>query len=59
VPFVLPMHRPERQWELILDTREATGTRDIPPMPGGEAYELEARSLAVVSLAQEGEAERR
>jgi glycogen operon protein len=55
VPFVLPTHPPEQRWELVLDTREATGTRDIPPMPGGEVYELEARSLAMLRITQEGE----
>jgi glycogen operon protein len=59
VPFVLPAHRPKLQWELIRDTQEASGTRDMPPMPGGDAYELEARSLAVLRLVQEAEAERR
>jgi isoamylase len=55
IPFVLPTHSPEQRWELVLDTREATGTGDIPPMPGGEVYELEARSLAMLRITQEGE----
>jgi glycogen operon protein len=59
VPFILPAHRPKLQWELIRDTQEAAGRRDMSPMPGGDAYELEARSLAVLRLVQEAEAERR
>jgi hypothetical protein len=34
-------------WELVLDTREATGKREHPRVKPGEPYELEARSLAL------------
>ena len=48
--FVLPAHRPDVRWELALDTREATGRQPHRLMQGGEAYELDARSLAVFRL---------
>ena len=31
VPFVLPTHRPEQRWELVLDTQESTGKREASP----------------------------
>ncbi len=48
--FVLPAHRAKVRWEVILDTREATGARRHRLMRGGEGYELEARSLALLRL---------
>jgi isoamylase len=52
IPFILPAHKSKVQWELVLDTREATGIpRKWPkPMRGGTPYELEARSLALLRL---------
>jgi glycogen operon protein len=50
ISFVLPAHRAKIRWEVILDTREATGTRRHRLMRGGEAYELEAQSLALLRL---------
>ncbi len=50
LPFVLPAHRAKVRWELLLDTREATGTRRQRPLRGGEVYDLEARSLALLRL---------
>jgi glycogen operon protein len=50
IPFVLPAHRPKVRWELVLDTREATGQRRYRLLRGGAPYELEARSLAVFRL---------
>jgi glycogen operon protein len=50
IPFVLPAHRPKVRWELVLDTREATGQRRSRLLRGGEPYELEARSLALFCL---------
>jgi glycogen operon protein len=47
LPFVLPDYKSEAHWELLLDTREATGMREHPPVKTGESYELEARSLAL------------
>jgi glycogen operon protein len=53
VPFILPAHRARIRWELILDTREPTGRRRQRPLRGGEAYDLEARSLVLLSLRRE------
>jgi len=50
IPFVLPAHRRKVRWELVLDTREAVGGRRHRLMRGGELYELEARSLALLCL---------
>jgi glycogen operon protein len=50
VPFVLPAHRADIKWELVLDTREATGRREHQAMSGGETYELESRSIALFLL---------
>jgi glycogen operon protein len=50
ISFVLPAHRADVQWELVLDTREATGRRRQGLLRGGESYELEARSLALLRL---------
>jgi isoamylase len=48
--FTLPAHRRGVKWEVILDTRIPDGRRLHRPMKGGEAYELEARSLSVLQL---------
>ncbi|MGE0823821.1 MAG: glycogen-debranching protein, partial [Candidatus Binatia bacterium] len=50
--FLLPAHRPGVSWELILDTRIATGRFPQKPLAGGEAYLLESRSLALLQLSQ-------
>jgi glycogen operon protein len=50
LPFILPAHRPGVKWELILDTRTPDGRRLHRPMRGGETYDLEGRSLAVLRL---------
>ncbi len=48
--FTLPAHRPGVKWEVVLDTRMPEGIRPHRPMKGGEAYDLEARSLSVLRL---------
>jgi isoamylase len=48
--FVMPAHRTKLRWELVLDTREATGQRRHRLMRGGSHYELAARSLALLRL---------
>jgi isoamylase len=53
IPFILPAHRARIRWELVFDTREPTGRRRQRPLRGGEAYELEARSLALLRLRKE------
>lgn len=53
IPFVLPIDQPNAVWGLILDTREPTGKRlRYPPLPAGEPYELEERSLALFYLSR-------
>ncbi|MCI0529266.1 MAG: glycogen debranching enzyme GlgX, partial [Nitrospira sp.] len=53
ISFVLPAHRSKVWWELVLDTREATGKLQYRPMRGGDRYELEARSLGLFRLREE------
>jgi glycogen operon protein len=50
VPFILPVHRPRLRWQLILDTREATGRRQHRLMQGPWPYEMAPRSLALFRL---------
>jgi hypothetical protein len=38
----------------VLDTREPTGRRRLRPRKGGEEYDLEARSLALLRLRRDG-----
>ncbi len=45
--FSMPDDTPGLMWELVVDTREATGTRKHDPIPGGTSFELESHSLAV------------
>jgi len=50
IPFVLPAHRAGVRWEPLVDT----GTGDVrsrhPALRGGEAYQLGARTLALLRL---------
>jgi glycogen operon protein len=55
VPFVLPIQNSESDWQLVLDTREATGRPDQESVREGEVYDLEARSLVLFRLQREGE----
>ena len=49
--FILPAHRRGIRWELVLDTVSSNGgEKGLEMMKGGEAYPLEARSLAVLRL---------
>jgi isoamylase len=59
VRFVLPAHRPRLRWELGLDTREATGKAPHRLIRGGEPYELEARSMALLRLQSPGRSDAR
>jgi len=54
IPFVLPAHRARLRWELLLDTREASLGRRHRLLHGGTPYELEARSLALFCLREDG-----
>ncbi len=50
VPFILPAHRRNVRWEVLLDTRARDGLRWHRPLSGGEPYDLEGRCLAVLRL---------
>jgi len=50
LPFVLPAHRSGVRWIPIVDTREARLTPAAAPLKGGEAFGLEARSVALLRL---------
>ena len=47
VAFTLPGDADTR-WQVLLDTRTATGRRRMDPFDGGQVYELVDRSLAVM-----------
>lgn len=51
--FALPAHRADVQWEVLVDTREATGRQRYRLVRGGEPYVLEARSLVLLRLRRE------
>jgi isoamylase len=53
-PFVLPELKPNCQWQLLLDTREGV-VRLSPLLRPRAIYPLEARSLALFSLAESAE----
>jgi isoamylase len=58
VSFILPAHRREVRWELMLDTRLATGrVRSRRAVKGRERFRLEARSLALFCLQDRDESE--
>lgn len=51
IPFVLPAHRAGVQWEVRLDTTQPTGKpRRTRLIRGGQSYDLDARSLALLRL---------
>src|SRR5439155_23011893 len=49
IPFVLPAHRRGLRWEPLLDTA-AEAARRRRTLRGGDVYDLEGRSLAVLLL---------
>jgi isoamylase len=49
MPFVLPAHRRKVRWQVVLNTSQPV-LKFQRQMRGGEAYELEARSLALLRL---------
>ena len=59
LPFVLPAHRRSVRWEVVLDTRETAGRRRSRLLRGGEAYELEGRSLALLRLQNQADRRKR
>jgi len=50
VPFVLPTHRPEQRWELVLDTQEASGRREPSPALEDNRYVVTPRSLVMLRI---------
>lgn len=50
VPFKLPAHRAGVRWELILNTSVRPSRRKNPLIKGGEIYDLEGRSVALLRL---------
>ena len=54
VRFVLPAHRRGVRWEALVDTRSADGRLHLRPLRGGEPYELEGRSVALLRLRRKG-----
>lgn len=55
--FALPAHRQEHRWEVLLDTRYATGTPAEDVLQGGDIYALESRSLALLRTCEITEAD--
>jgi isoamylase len=53
ISFILPPHRPEGFWEVVLDTRTPTGRREVPRYRGSEGYDLVGRSAALLRLRYE------
>jgi glycogen operon protein len=51
VDFVLPGHEQGAAWEVVLDTRDGEVPRDGRSCRGGEACQMEARSLMLLRLA--------
>jgi glycogen operon protein len=50
VPFVLPAHRRQLQWELLIDTRVESGKDPHRVLRAAKAFELAGRSLALFRL---------
>jgi glycogen operon protein len=48
--FILPTYRRSQKWEVVVDTREATGRPPRRQRQAGAAYELEGRSLVLLRL---------
>jgi len=50
VTFILPAHRPEQRWELVLDTQEASGRREPSPALEDDRYVVTPRSLVMLQI---------
>jgi isoamylase len=46
IPFTLPTHKAEQQWERLLDTADPQGKPR--PWPEGQPYDLQGRSMVVM-----------
>ncbi len=49
VQFVLPLQNHDRQWTVVLDSREAATEKQLARKGAGKVFTLEARSLAILS----------
>jgi glycogen operon protein len=56
IPFQLPVTKPEHVWEVVFDT--ASDRPEPHPLPGGAAYPLHDRSMAVLRTRPLEEGER-
>lgn len=54
LPFVLPTHRKDIRWQMILDTVQEEVNRESVIMKGGAVFPLEGYSLAVFQVEQSG-----
>jgi isoamylase len=50
IPFVLPAHRKDTNWALMVDTAHGDGEMSTRKARGGRTYNLQGRSLAVFHL---------
>jgi glycogen operon protein len=50
IQFTLPAHKRGVRWEPILDTTSRSSRMRVAALKGGDRYDLEARSLAVLRL---------
>jgi glycogen operon protein len=50
LPFVLPAHQRGVRWEILVDTSAPEESDDHKQLRGGEAFDLKARSIAVLRL---------
>jgi len=54
LPFTLPAHKHSVHWQPILDTAvTAVSEKLVTTLKGGEQYEMEARSIAILRLSDE------
>jgi isoamylase len=57
IPFVLPEHRMDCNWELVFDTREPLGRRKTRHFAPRDTYRLEERSVVLLRLPRPKEVE--
>jgi glycogen operon protein len=50
LPFILPAHQRGVRWEMLVDTSDPEEPDDHKQFRGGEAFDLKARSIAVLRL---------
>jgi glycogen operon protein len=50
LPFVLPAHKRDLKWELLLDTKTTISKMESVILKAGKPFEMEARSVALFVL---------